>query len=272
MKKLYEKLTVHAFTSVVLFALLVPAASASTMAFVRCAATDQSSADTIINTDRADDLIRQVNCSASNGLATNSIASASLAAGTIRLLGNVAPDAQERGGFAVANTRGILEFNFTAEQDSTVTFAADINGLLQPQGSAANTDLFLGIKVSEVGYGIIEDWRLNWDKFDVLNTGGLLSESLSFSTSQIFGGSEYKVQFTLIGTAAGDDGALLDLSNTACFGVNADSGSITLASGVLTNPELSTGCSSPVVPVPAAAWLFGSGLLGLVGVARRKKS
>jgi len=32
--------------------------------------------------------------------------------------------------------------------------------------------------------------------------------------------------------------------------------------------------SSPagVVPVPAAVWLFGSGLLGLVGVARRKKS
>lgn len=27
-----------------------------------------------------------------------------------------------------------------------------------------------------------------------------------------------------------------------------------------------------VVPVPAAVWLFGSGLLGLVGIARRKKS
>jgi hypothetical protein len=27
-----------------------------------------------------------------------------------------------------------------------------------------------------------------------------------------------------------------------------------------------------VVPVPAAVWLFGSGLLGLVGVARRKRS
>jgi len=26
-----------------------------------------------------------------------------------------------------------------------------------------------------------------------------------------------------------------------------------------------------VVPVPAAVWLFGSGLIGLVGVARRKK-
>jgi len=29
---------------------------------------------------------------------------------------------------------------------------------------------------------------------------------------------------------------------------------------------------STVVPVPAAVWLFGSGLLGLVGVARRCKS
>jgi len=27
-----------------------------------------------------------------------------------------------------------------------------------------------------------------------------------------------------------------------------------------------------VVPVPAAIWLFGSGLIGLVGIARRKKS
>ncbi|MCK5092950.1 MAG: VPLPA-CTERM sorting domain-containing protein, partial [Gammaproteobacteria bacterium] len=26
-----------------------------------------------------------------------------------------------------------------------------------------------------------------------------------------------------------------------------------------------------VVPVPAAVWLFGSGLIGLVGFARRKK-
>ena len=30
--------------------------------------------------------------------------------------------------------------------------------------------------------------------------------------------------------------------------------------------------SVPEVPVPAAVWLFGSGLLGLVGVARRKKA
>ena len=29
--------------------------------------------------------------------------------------------------------------------------------------------------------------------------------------------------------------------------------------------------TGPVVPIPAAAWLFGSGLIGLVGVARRRR-
>lgn len=32
-----------------------------------------------------------------------------------------------------------------------------------------------------------------------------------------------------------------------------------------------TSAGAPPIPIPAAAWLFGSGLLGLVGVARRRK-
>jgi len=34
----------------------------------------------------------------------------------------------------------------------------------------------------------------------------------------------------------------------------------------------SFGSASAVIPVPAAVWLFGSGLLGLVGIARRKQA
>jgi hypothetical protein len=33
-----------------------------------------------------------------------------------------------------------------------------------------------------------------------------------------------------------------------------------------------SGFGQAVVPVPAAVWLFGSGLLGLIGMARRKKA
>jgi len=39
-------------------------------------------------------------------------------------------------------------------------------------------------------------------------------------------------------------------------------------SGTVTNADF----DNTAVPVPAAVWLFGSGLLGLVGVARRKKA
>jgi len=35
--------------------------------------------------------------------------------------------------------------------------------------------------------------------------------------------------------------------------------------------DVDAGMYSTVIPVPAAVWLFGSGLLGLFGVARRKK-
>jgi len=38
------------------------------------------------------------------------------------------------------------------------------------------------------------------------------------------------------------------------------------------NVQIFADVEVPQVPVPAAVWLFGSGLLGLVGVARRKKA
>lgn len=36
--------------------------------------------------------------------------------------------------------------------------------------------------------------------------------------------------------------------------------------------DTTVACPPPSVPLPAAAWLFGSGLLGLVGVARRRRA
>lgn len=64
--------------------------------------------------------------------------------------------------------------------------------------------------------------------------------------------------------------------------INALSGSFTTsggefvvttgAAGVLTNVAYKLTATAPAVPVPAAAWLFGSGLLGLAGTARRRRA
>ena len=62
--------------------------------------------------------------------------------------------------------------------------------------------------------------------------------------------------------------AVYDFDNETFLAFTSDAagGSTQVGNGTFVNP------GSAVVPVPAAAWLFGSGLLGLVGVARRKAS
>ena len=45
-----------------------------------------------------------------------------------------------------------------------------------------------------------------------------------------------------------------------------------LAGGTMGATPLSLAITPSAVPVPAAVWLFGSGLLGIIGVARRKQA
>ncbi|MCR4347287.1 MAG: VPLPA-CTERM sorting domain-containing protein [Sulfuricaulis sp.] len=53
--------------------------------------------------------------------------------------------------------------------------------------------------------------------------------------------------------------------------VSEDPGSAGFAGWTAQWHQQGTGVYTAAVPVPAAVWLFGSGLLGLVGIARRKK-
>jgi hypothetical protein len=51
-----------------------------------------------------------------------------------------------------------------------------------------------------------------------------------------------------------------------------DAGATCAAAGINCNALVSHISVYSAVPVPAAVWLFGSGLLGLVGIARRKRT
>lgn len=64
---------------------------------------------------------------------------------------------------------------------------------------------------------------------------------------------------------------LVDPVNATVFEYS-DPTSTTVGSWTAATSNISGSAFVSTVPVPAAVWLFGSGLLGLVGVARRKKA
>jgi hypothetical protein len=86
--------------------------------------------------------------------------------------------------------------------------------------------------------------------YDTINTGGTIGGSPMIAGP--FSGNNANFDVVTMSSTGFDAGATLPPN------CNFD------PSGGLCTPP-------PTVPVPAAVWLFGSGLLGLVGVARRRK-
>ena len=70
------------------------------------------------------------------------------------------------------------------------------------------------------------------------------------------------------------DGGLQPGDESLFYFIKTTATNYTLGSTVLIDGGIASvqSYAPTIVPVPAAAWLLGSGLLGLVGVARRKKS
>ena len=106
----------------------------------------------------------------------------------------------------------------------------------------------------------------NWVKLDnaVSGSGSGRADMLMYIPDSYFtaGGatpSSYIVMYSLFGTTFGSDGGLSSSAGFEEWSIN----KIT-AAGTPTPLPLTT------VPVPAAAWLFGSGLLGLIGLAKKR--
>lgn len=116
-------------------------------------------------------------------------------------------------------------------------------------------------------------WRVSWNGIPSINMGG---------GSQVVSAYNSKTKTTAYTTYNNGTGlATITCSQSSCS--NSSSFTLDYAAvvpqgdpsgfgGVPYSVHL-TGDIPPhaAVPVPAAAWLFGSGLLGLVGIARRKK-
>ena len=81
------------------------------------------------------------------------------------------------------------------------------------------------------------------------------------NTTTLFGDNEF-----VIATSLDNGSSWTDAFSTYELVANTNLYNLTFSTGTV----LSIDAAPQVVPVPAAVWLFGTGLIGMVGVARRK--
>ncbi len=169
---------------------------------------------------------------------------------------------------------------------SVNVFAATVDGSLNVGGAynatgGVNLGDATGVSLGDVGANgpgegdILETGTLGFDPKTNTFTTGTVGGSLnleSFSPVTNFfsiGGWQLDVStLTIVDQSAGTLN-LLGLGVLKGHDFDATDVSWSFSSSSTTSYSMTVSSVSPV-PVPAAAWLFGSGLLGLVGVARRK--
>lgn len=169
--------------------------------------------------------------------------------------------------------------------DTTLQSVAHPNG-----GNGESGILNVTVPANYMGMHMLFDWNgsNNIDVFVVATQGSAFGSGLLYSTQTNTKG-QFKCDSNFTGTIVKN---CLDDSNPGPAGAPTKGQIWALAStdgngdGLMGIPMMPGGPfpgfnanfsanltpTPKVVPVPAAVWLFGSGLLGLVGIARRKKS
>jgi len=105
-------------------------------------------------------------------------------------------------------------------------------------------------------------WTITWNGIAAINMGG---DATNFGTTGLPGELNSGLALMTCSTASCSDSSTFTLDYQA----QVPKGDPSMFGGIMFTTHLEGQVSS--VPVPAAAWLFSSGLLGLLGVARRKK-
>ena len=153
-----------------------------------------------------------------------------------------------------------IQLDFTGNPDTGlgISTAGGTLSLFDDDDAGYSTPLVIGSSGGHVVFTDNMDGSWNAEVFDVTNTSGgsiTLSNSANFILAIDWGAGYF-----------GDDGTHSLLSSPDTYLIHFDGED---ANG-LGKSGNTLGVDLAPIPVPAAVWLFGSGLLGLVAVSRRR--
>ncbi|MCW9024986.1 MAG: VPLPA-CTERM sorting domain-containing protein [Gammaproteobacteria bacterium] len=158
--------------------------------------------------------------------------------------------------FVVAGMFAIFSIANAATIEST-TYEGDGGLQSTSSGYLINLTAF-NVNDSGTNTGISEIFTLNINTSGIstLTIGSLLSADVNnfVLTSDHFGGGEFSANLDYTG------GSMMGSFTTGTL----------IGDYTASNQVLASVYEVQAVPVPAAVWLFGSGLIGLAGIARRK--
>ena len=184
-------------------------------------------------------------------------------------------DTQTFGGDSVDTTGALINFSQSGANIRNAILEFDLSSLNASSITSARLDITLTRFVSNTGSNPaqIDIFAYTGDGvIDITDYAAPGTQVVNTSTAQ--GGVAGDIRSFSFTDLAPLDAALLN--GLLTLRIETDSfASINIASlenASLAAANLNLEYTPSAVPVPAAAWLFGSGLLGLVGVARRKQA
>ena len=183
------------------------------------------------------------------------------------------------GGFETGNTGGWTSFP-SGSSTFIVDNAAPRSGVysgyltnLQSGSAAIVQQANVGVGIVTPGQEItIDFWARGYGLAGGVHFAELFSEidGGGTSSSVILGGGPLFPSDTTWNKYSYVMNAGPDVSGGITLQFNAATGANIGSETYFEIDDISITVDTPAVPVPAAAWLFGSGLLGLIGIARRK--
>jgi hypothetical protein len=166
--------------------------------------------------------------------------------------------------------------NFNNPPFATVTIDELLSGDIQFTIDLVGADTS-GQNIEQFGFNIFGSTSLTADNF-ILPTNWSAAIAPPPNTMAVFGAFDIAVQMTgsqgldpLTFTISATGDSIATYATAVSTGGQPNAGSLFAAKISSTGPGAFIGGGSPV-PLPTAVWLFGSGLLGLVSIARRKKA